>query len=276
MRHLQQVCGYSAANVKADSIGVHLTGHARLYDLLQNELGSRFVLDEWARREKTQVRAFLRGHSLHVLPEQRTVVHGRVAVARPAVQEARHDEGGGRRSGHANLAGPVLPRHRPRAPSCKGGVGGVLAGGRLDWVALRSPRLVNKAATGRYRLEVAPLPKARSITYPDLATALLDSLEREDLHRRAAFVANWRVPSPVSCHRHHRPTESDAETLGINVRQSDRLDLLLADWIIPVSRSPRGTAGGWAAPSQLRVDDHLLGRLQRALRVGGRVRRCKR
>ena len=70
MRHLQQVCGYSerAANVEADSIGVHLAGHGTLYDLLQNELGSRFVLDEWARREETQVRAFLRGHSLHVLP----------------------------------------------------------------------------------------------------------------------------------------------------------------------------------------------------------------
>ncbi|MGH8919657.1 MAG: NAD(P)H-binding protein [Actinomycetes bacterium] len=58
------------------------------------------------------------------------------------------------------------------------------------WVALRPPRLVDKPATGRYRLATTPLPKARSLTFADLAAALLDALEREDLHRRAAFVAN--------------------------------------------------------------------------------------
>ena len=60
----------------------------------------------------------------------------------------------------------------------------------VDWVSLRPPRLVNKAATGTYRLDTRPLPKGRNITYADLATALLDSLNREDHYRKAAFVAN--------------------------------------------------------------------------------------
>jgi putative NADH-flavin reductase len=60
----------------------------------------------------------------------------------------------------------------------------------VDWVSLRPPRLVNKAATGTYRLDTRPPPKGRNITYADLATALLDSLNREDLYRKAAFVAN--------------------------------------------------------------------------------------
>ncbi|MGI8412026.1 MAG: NAD(P)-dependent oxidoreductase [Solirubrobacteraceae bacterium] len=66
----------------------------------------------------------------------------------------------------------------------------LLATSEIDWVSLRPPRLVNKPATGTYRLDATPLPKARSITYADLATALLDSLDRQDLFRRAVFVAN--------------------------------------------------------------------------------------
>jgi putative NADH-flavin reductase len=66
-----------------------------------------------------------------------------------------------------------------------------LHGSDLDWVCLRPPRLVSKKPTGRYRLDASrPLPKARSITCADLATALLDSLSRPDLYRRAAYVAN--------------------------------------------------------------------------------------
>lgn len=61
----------------------------------------------------------------------------------------------------------------------------------LDWVSLRPPRLLDKPATGSYRLDAdRPLPKARSITYADLAAALLDCLDREDLYRRAVSVAN--------------------------------------------------------------------------------------
>jgi putative NADH-flavin reductase len=67
----------------------------------------------------------------------------------------------------------------------------LLRGSDLDWVCLRPPQLVSKNATGRYRLDASrPLPKARSITYADLATALLDSLTRPDLYRRAVYVAN--------------------------------------------------------------------------------------
>lgn len=67
----------------------------------------------------------------------------------------------------------------------------LLSSSDVDWVSLRPPRLVNKKATGHYRLGASrPLSKARSITYTDLATALLDSLDREELHRQTAFVAN--------------------------------------------------------------------------------------
>lgn len=61
----------------------------------------------------------------------------------------------------------------------------------VDWVSLRPPRLVDKNATGHYRVDAErPLEKSRSLTYGDLATALIDSLDREDLYRQTAFVAN--------------------------------------------------------------------------------------
>jgi hypothetical protein len=60
----------------------------------------------------------------------------------------------------------------------------------VDWISLHPPRLVNKPAKGAYRIDTRPLPKARAITYGDLATALLDSLTRQDLYRHAAYVAN--------------------------------------------------------------------------------------
>ena len=61
----------------------------------------------------------------------------------------------------------------------------------VDWISLRPPRLVNKAPTGHYRIDAhGPLRRARSITVGDLAAALLDSLSRADLYRRAVYVAN--------------------------------------------------------------------------------------
>jgi putative NADH-flavin reductase len=66
----------------------------------------------------------------------------------------------------------------------------LLADSQVHWVALRPPRLVDKPATGGYRIAAAPLLRARSVRYADLASALLDVLEREDLQRRTAFVAN--------------------------------------------------------------------------------------
>ena len=67
----------------------------------------------------------------------------------------------------------------------------LLRGSGADWVCLRPPRLVSKKAAGAYRMDASrPLPKARSITYADLATALVDSLTRPDLYRRIAYVAS--------------------------------------------------------------------------------------
>src|SRR5262249_5241536 len=60
----------------------------------------------------------------------------------------------------------------------------------IAWISLRPPRLVNKPPKGAYRIDTHPLPKARAITYGDLATALLDSLTRQDLYGHAAYVAN--------------------------------------------------------------------------------------
>jgi putative NADH-flavin reductase len=61
----------------------------------------------------------------------------------------------------------------------------------VDWVSLRPPRLIDKPATGRYRMDATrPIPNSRSITTGDLATALLDSLDSTSLHRRTAYVAN--------------------------------------------------------------------------------------
>lgn len=66
-----------------------------------------------------------------------------------------------------------------------------LARSELDWLVLRPPRLLDKPATGSYRLGAdRPLTKSKNITYPDLAAALLDCLDRKDLYRRALPIAN--------------------------------------------------------------------------------------
>ena len=61
----------------------------------------------------------------------------------------------------------------------------------VDWVALRPPRLIDKPAKGHYRVGVdQPPPAARSLTYADLATALLDAVEHCTHPRQAQYVAN--------------------------------------------------------------------------------------
>lgn len=60
----------------------------------------------------------------------------------------------------------------------------------VDWISLRPPRLVDKRPRGTYRIDARPLAHAGTITCGDLATALLDSLTRQDLYRHAAYVAN--------------------------------------------------------------------------------------
>jgi long-chain-fatty-acyl-CoA reductase len=67
---LQTFLGYSerAADAEADRIAALLTAHSRGYDVIESELGSRFIVDEWIRREDSWIRAFPRGLVAHVLP----------------------------------------------------------------------------------------------------------------------------------------------------------------------------------------------------------------
>ena len=64
------------------------------------------------------------------------------------------------------------------------------ARGDLDWTCLRPPRLLDRPAHGAYRLDRQPLPRARSLTYPDLATALLDCADGTDPRAGMLYVAN--------------------------------------------------------------------------------------
>jgi putative NADH-flavin reductase len=65
----------------------------------------------------------------------------------------------------------------------------VLSESDLAWTALRPPRLVNRPAVGRYRIDRRPLPRGGTITIPDLATALLACVSSAD-PGRALYVAN--------------------------------------------------------------------------------------
>lgn len=59
-----------------------------------------------------------------------------------------------------------------------------------QWTAIRAPRIRSAGAKGRYRLDPAgPLARGWSITAPDMASALLDIAERDDLGRRHVHVA---------------------------------------------------------------------------------------
>jgi putative NADH-flavin reductase len=59
-----------------------------------------------------------------------------------------------------------------------------------QWVALRPPRLIDKPPTGSYRIGSMPPPGGRSLRYGDLATALLDVLDRREFFRTAVYVTN--------------------------------------------------------------------------------------
>jgi len=62
---------------------------------------------------------------------------------------------------------------------------------QVDWTVLRPGRLIAKHAKGEYRLDTDTLPsKGQSITCADLATALLDAVDHDDLRRKIAYVAN--------------------------------------------------------------------------------------
>lgn len=67
----------------------------------------------------------------------------------------------------------------------------VLWESRAQWTAIRSPRIRPAAAKGSYRLDPErPIPRGWSITAADMATALLDIAERDDLGRKHVYVAN--------------------------------------------------------------------------------------
>jgi putative NADH-flavin reductase len=58
------------------------------------------------------------------------------------------------------------------------------------WISVRPPRLIEKPASGRYRLGVTPPKNGRSIRYGDLATALLDVVDKPEFNRTAVYVSN--------------------------------------------------------------------------------------
>jgi putative NADH-flavin reductase len=62
--------------------------------------------------------------------------------------------------------------------------------GDLEWTCLRPPRLLDRPANGTYRLDPKPLPRARSLTYPDLATALLDCADGSEPRTGMLYVGN--------------------------------------------------------------------------------------
>jgi putative NADH-flavin reductase len=58
----------------------------------------------------------------------------------------------------------------------------------LEWACLRPPRLLDRPASGAYRLDRKPL--SRSLTYPDLATALLDCADGTEPRTGTLYVAD--------------------------------------------------------------------------------------
>jgi hypothetical protein len=67
----------------------------------------------------------------------------------------------------------------------------VLWGSGVEWTAVRSPRIQRSKAKGRYRLDAGkPLRRGWIITAPDMATALLDISESNELGKHHVFVSN--------------------------------------------------------------------------------------
>jgi uncharacterized protein YbjT (DUF2867 family) len=59
-----------------------------------------------------------------------------------------------------------------------------------SWISLRPPRLIDKPATGAYRIGLTPPPKGRSLRCADLAAALLDVIDQPEFFRTALYVSN--------------------------------------------------------------------------------------
>ena len=61
----------------------------------------------------------------------------------------------------------------------------------INWVVLRPPRLLTRSARGSYRLDAHELPAgANSITYADLAAAMIDVVNRRDLYGKYVYATN--------------------------------------------------------------------------------------
>ncbi|PZS38494.1 MAG: hypothetical protein DLM62_13470 [Pseudonocardiales bacterium] len=72
----------------------------------------------------------------------------------------------------------------------------VVAASDRDWTVFRPPRLTNTAATGRYRLAVdAPLPRARTVSRADLATAMVAAAQDPTL---AGHGERRRLSNPIA------------------------------------------------------------------------------
>ena len=62
---------------------------------------------------------------------------------------------------------------------------------RAQWTTIRAPYIRPAAAKKRYRVSAQKaLPRGWRVTAPDMATALLDIAERDDLGRQHIYVAN--------------------------------------------------------------------------------------
>lgn len=59
-----------------------------------------------------------------------------------------------------------------------------------QWTALRAPRIRTAPGKSAYRLDSQPMPRGWTITAADMATAMLDIIEREDLGRQHIYIAN--------------------------------------------------------------------------------------
>jgi putative NADH-flavin reductase len=64
----------------------------------------------------------------------------------------------------------------------------ILADSDAAWISLRPPRLLDKPGKGSYQLD--PKPNGSSIRYADLATALIDVLDKPELYRSALYISN--------------------------------------------------------------------------------------
>lgn len=61
----------------------------------------------------------------------------------------------------------------------------------VQWTVIRAPRIRSAKGKDNYRLSIdGPLARGWSITAPDMATALIDIAERDDLGRKHVYVAN--------------------------------------------------------------------------------------